>query len=493
MDPDRPAGAGGRAPAGPGDRRALRDADLESPVAGAFDVEPRHHLEARAGAGHDPSCSGRGPLRQRGSATRGSRRSSSACRAPATPMDRPGPPLAADGAPRREGTVPDLSREESGGALRSWTGRAEPLYEARTPERVFESFDAIPPLIVGTLLFVENRDILDSGTAAPESGRRVAPPGQGDRVRSPRPVRPPGAADRREHPGHADREVPSLAGRPHALGPREAPADAVGESARLSGRHSHAWPRDGRSSWTISTRRRSRPRPVTARSSGWAMDCGPGTGWTSRRRAGCSPPMSPPSDPARAQAYKRVLSLLLADASPLPLPERGPGGARRVHRQLSSGAWPAPGSSTTTCATRRSDNRSASGRSALRLPRTGASARARTWSARGSRACWACRRSTISDRLDLTAQSTLDGRAQDAVSRTLQSLREPAVVRALGLEGLSPAGARRARPRDLQLHALRARAPAATSSASRPTTSTSRSTSTPAPGSIWARPPSCAR
>src|SRR5262249_25056136 len=37
------------------------------------------------------------------------------------------------------------------------------------------------------------------------------------------------------------------------------------------------------------------------------------------------------------------------------------------------------------------------------------------------------------DRLDLRAESTLDGPAQEAVSRVLQSLREPATVQALGL------------------------------------------------------------
>src|SRR6266849_6634087 len=36
------------------------------------------------------------------------------------------------------------------------------LYEARAPERAYASFDAIPPLIVRTLLFVENRELLDA-------------------------------------------------------------------------------------------------------------------------------------------------------------------------------------------------------------------------------------------------------------------------------------------------------------------------------------------
>ena len=39
-------------------------------------------------------------------------------------------------------------------------GRA--LYSARYPERVFASFDSIPELIVGTLLFIENRELLQN-------------------------------------------------------------------------------------------------------------------------------------------------------------------------------------------------------------------------------------------------------------------------------------------------------------------------------------------
>lgn len=37
----------------------------------------------------------------------------------------------------------------------------EPIFAARTPERVFESFEAVPPLLVNTLLFIENRELLD--------------------------------------------------------------------------------------------------------------------------------------------------------------------------------------------------------------------------------------------------------------------------------------------------------------------------------------------
>ncbi|MEP6971613.1 MAG: transglycosylase domain-containing protein [Betaproteobacteria bacterium] len=41
--------------------------------------------------------------------------------------------------------------------------RAEPLHVARLPQRAYGRFDAIPPLVVDTLLFIEDRDLLDDG------------------------------------------------------------------------------------------------------------------------------------------------------------------------------------------------------------------------------------------------------------------------------------------------------------------------------------------
>ena len=37
----------------------------------------------------------------------------------------------------------------------------KPLYTSRYPSRAYEDFSEIPPIIVSTVLFVENRDILD--------------------------------------------------------------------------------------------------------------------------------------------------------------------------------------------------------------------------------------------------------------------------------------------------------------------------------------------
>lgn len=54
-----------------------------------------------------------------------------------------------------------IYREKTQAGLSIVDRQGGSLYEARTPERVFENFDAVPPLIVTTLLFVENRELLD--------------------------------------------------------------------------------------------------------------------------------------------------------------------------------------------------------------------------------------------------------------------------------------------------------------------------------------------
>lgn len=51
-------------------------------------------------------------------------------------------------------------KAQAGLAVLDRTGRD--IYLTRHPERVFPSFAAIPPLIVDTLLFVENRELLNT-------------------------------------------------------------------------------------------------------------------------------------------------------------------------------------------------------------------------------------------------------------------------------------------------------------------------------------------
>ena len=53
-------------------------------------------------------------------------------------------------------------REKDQAGLEVLDCRNKPLFRARTPERVYEHFEAVPPLLVDTLLFIENRGLLDA-------------------------------------------------------------------------------------------------------------------------------------------------------------------------------------------------------------------------------------------------------------------------------------------------------------------------------------------
>ncbi|OGA00905.1 MAG: hypothetical protein A3H35_12715 [Betaproteobacteria bacterium RIFCSPLOWO2_02_FULL_62_17] len=56
-----------------------------------------------------------------------------------------------------------IYREKSQAGLRLLDRRGEPLYQRRYPERHYAAFESIPPVLVSTLLYVENRELLDDG------------------------------------------------------------------------------------------------------------------------------------------------------------------------------------------------------------------------------------------------------------------------------------------------------------------------------------------
>jgi membrane peptidoglycan carboxypeptidase len=58
-----------------------------------------------------------------------------------------------------------LYHEKSYGGLTVFDRAHAPLYASRVPERTYDDFEAIPPLVVNTLLFIENRHLLDSDYA----------------------------------------------------------------------------------------------------------------------------------------------------------------------------------------------------------------------------------------------------------------------------------------------------------------------------------------
>ncbi|HXX35456.1 MAG TPA: transglycosylase domain-containing protein [Thermodesulfobacteriota bacterium] len=53
-------------------------------------------------------------------------------------------------------------REKGQAGLKIFSEDGRPLFDAQYPERVYSRFESIPPLIVNTLLFIENKELLDS-------------------------------------------------------------------------------------------------------------------------------------------------------------------------------------------------------------------------------------------------------------------------------------------------------------------------------------------
>ena len=53
-------------------------------------------------------------------------------------------------------------REKPQAGLNIFDDAGAPLYTHRQPERVYRDFDEIPPLLVNTLLFIENRELLQN-------------------------------------------------------------------------------------------------------------------------------------------------------------------------------------------------------------------------------------------------------------------------------------------------------------------------------------------
>ncbi|RPJ08894.1 MAG: glycosyl transferase family 51, partial [Deltaproteobacteria bacterium] len=53
-------------------------------------------------------------------------------------------------------------REKSQAGLKIFSHDGRSLFDAQYPERVYSRFESIPPVIIDTLLFIENRELLDS-------------------------------------------------------------------------------------------------------------------------------------------------------------------------------------------------------------------------------------------------------------------------------------------------------------------------------------------
>ena len=307
------------------------------------------------------------------------------------------------------------------------------LYEARTPERVFTSFDDIPPLIVNTLLFIENRELLDAQRP------RLNPAVEWYRLSKAIGFDILGKLGRQGQSIGASTLATQLEKFRHS---REGRTRSSGEKFKQMLSASLRAYQGG--PLTMPARRQIvvdylNSTPLAA-APGYGEVLGLGDGlwaWYGMPIEETNRLLSADGDasaPARAQAYRRVLSLLLATRRPYhyliedrEALDEFTDSYLRIMAQMGV-----------------IDDKlrdSALGQR-LRFRQTSPPPPVE-WSERKGANLIRARLTTMLavpalydlDRLDFYAQSTLDGPAQESVTRTLQSLQEPANVEALGLKG----------------------------------------------------------
>jgi membrane peptidoglycan carboxypeptidase len=340
--------------------------------------------------------------------------------------------------PRMDGLVATglfpVYREKNQAGLSIADRRGSLLYAARTPERVFERFDAIPPLVVQTLLFIENREILDAERP------RLNPAVEWSRLAKAIGFDLLGRLGRQGQPIGASTLATQIEKFRHSPeGRTRSPVEKLRQMLSASLRAYQGGTR------TLAARRQIvldyvNSTPLAA-APGYGEVLGLGDGlwaWYGMELDEANRLIAAdvaPSDPARAQAYKRVLSLLLATRRPYHYLTEDQQALREFtdsYLRLLARAGAIDSSLRDAALAEPLGFRQ------VGLPppvdwtdRKGANLiRARLTSLLGVPALYDLAR------LDLTVQSTLDGAVQDAVSRRLLSLRDPATVDTLGLRGL---------------------------------------------------------
>jgi membrane peptidoglycan carboxypeptidase len=324
-------------------------------------------------------------------------------------------------------------REKTSAGLEVLDRGQRPLYATRYPGQVYERFETVPALLVNTVLFIENRELLDPG----------------------HPYRNPVVDWRRLAKAVGVEAVGRLGGERHSIGASTLPTqlEKVRHSpdgrTRSAGDKLHQMISASLRAYQGGAHTRSARRQIVvdyldslplAAAPGHGEVHGLGDGlrvWYGLdfKEANALLTAKPAvSDAARAHVFKRALSLILAVRrpyhylveNPRALEEFTDSYLRVMARAgvidaglrdaaLAARLAPRPGSGPATVAF---------------VERKGANlVRSRLTTLLNVPGLYDL------DRLDLTAYSTLDARGQEAAARLLRSLREPATIARLGLVG----------------------------------------------------------
>jgi len=324
-------------------------------------------------------------------------------------------------------------REKTRAGLEVVDRDGRPLYATRYPEQVYDRFEAVPPLLINTLLFIENRELLDAR----------------------QPYHNPAVDWRRLAKAVGVETIGRLGGERHSIGASTLPTQL--EKLRHSPEGRTRAPIDklrqmisaslrayqGGAS-TRATRRQivvdyldSLPLAAAA---GYGEVHGLGDGlriWYGMDFAQANVLLAAKptvSDAARARVFKRSLSLILAARRPYYYLVENPRALEEFTdsylRVMARAGVIDAGLRDAALAERLEIQRGAGGPPAAFVERKGANlVRTRVSAILGVPALYDL------DRLDLTARSTLDAPAQEAAARLLRSLRDPSTLERLGLVG----------------------------------------------------------
>jgi membrane peptidoglycan carboxypeptidase len=324
-------------------------------------------------------------------------------------------------------------REKTRAGLEVLDREGHPLYATRYPEQVYDRFDAVPPLLINTLLFIENRELLDVGQPyrnpvvdwrrlAKALGVETIGRFRGDRHSI-------GASTL---PTQLEKLRHSPEGRTRAPGDKLRQMISASLRAYQTGARTRAVRRQIVVDYLDSLPLAAAPGHGEVHGLGDGLRIWYGTDFLQANALLSTKPVA--ADTARARVFKRSLSLILAARRPYYYLVENPRALEEFtdgYLRVLTRAGVIDARMRDAALAERLDLRRGITTSPVAfVERKGANlVRARLTGMLGVPALYDL------DRLDLTARSTLDASAQDTVARLLRSLREPATLERLGLVG----------------------------------------------------------
>lgn len=323
-------------------------------------------------------------------------------------------------------------REKTRAGLEVVDRSGHPIYATHYPEQVYDRFEAVPPLVVDALLFIENRELLDGHPYRnPAVDWRRLAKAMGIEALAV-------LGDERRAIGASTLPTQLEKLRHSPEGRTRSPGDKLRQMASASlrvyqgGAETLAARRQVVVDYLNSLPLAAAPGYGEVHGLADGLRTWYGTGFAEANALLATKPAV--SDAARGRVFKRALSLILAARRPYYYLVEKPRALEELtdsHLRVMAHAGVITASLRDAARAERLEPRRAAGPPPVAfVDRKGANlVRGRLMALLGVPTLYDL------DRLDLTVRSTLDAPTQEAVTRLLKSLRDPATVESLGFRG----------------------------------------------------------